>query len=726
MNRRLELKDYYALRFPSAPKVSPDGEWAAFSVAGSTRGKNETYSNLWLVKTDGGEHPHRLTRGEAGDRAPAWSPDGRHLAFLSTRPHEMGLSDEKDDDDDSREGEPGAQVWVLDMKRGGEPRQVTRRDEGVEAFDWSPDATQIVFSSRDPGAEESRYLESIRGVKKPKDRGPLVIGRTQHKHDVQGYLDDVRCHLFTADVRSRAVTRLTSGPCDEGAPQWSPDGSWILFASNRTGDADNNLRTDLWLVSPDGTRTARLTCGDVDARGGRWSPDSQEVIFVSNLEPENSYVLSHLMSVNLDDAVEVDSLADCVGDGFVSIGGVVPDEVDGDPISNARVYPVPEGRTPVRILTGGLDRPVVSEPVWGGDGRILFLAGDRGQTRLGVTTREGEARLVYPADRMVSLDRGFDARSGVCVVVIDGPREGKNLYAVSDDPGGEAIQLTHFNREIFADCFIADQKRVQFTNSDGDAVEGLVVLPPGFNAAEGEAPLIVSIHGGPMSYDSPGFRFDHQYWASLGYLVLMVNYRGSISYGERFCQSIQGDWGPREHDDILSGVRELLDRGWVDPDRLYCTGFSQGGIMTSWAVGHTDVFRAAASQHGMWDYVAAFGSDDCHLWWQDDLGVPWQNEEVYRRVSPASGVANIRTPLLITAGEKDWRCPLSQSEQMYVSLKKRGVDTELIIYQGERHAVSKPRQAIDRIRRICQWFARYGGPVLEDESARGYPSPGSV
>ena len=725
MNRRFELKDYYDLRFPSAPRVSPDGQWVAFSVAGSTRVKNETYSNLWLVQTNGSEPPHRLTRGETGDRAPAWSPDGRHLAFLSTRPHELDLSDDQGEDDDSRAEEPKTQVWVLDMKRGGEPRQVTRRDEGVEAFDWSPDSTRIVFSSRDPGAEESQYLKSIRGEKEPKDRGPLVIGRTQHKHDLLGYLDDVRCHLFVAEVQSRNVTRLTSGPCDEGSPQWSPDGRWILFASNRTGDADNNLRTDLWLVSPDGTRTARLTRGDVDARGARWSPDSQEVVFVSSLEPENSYVLSYLMSVSLDDALKVDSLSDCVGEGFASIGGVVPDEVDGDPIGNARVYPEPEGRTPVRILTEGLDRPVVSEPGWASDGRILFLAGDRGQTRLGVTTQEGEASLVYPTDRMVSLDRGFDACGGVCVVVIDGPREGKNLYAIPDDPGGEAIQLTNFNREIFAACSTADQQRIQFTNSDGGVVEGLVVLPPGFNAAAGEAPLIVSIHGGPMSYDSPGFRFDHQYWAGLGYLVLMVNYRGSISYGEQFCRSIQSDWGPREHDDILSGVRELLDRGWADPEGLYCTGFSQGGIMTNWAVGHTDVFRAAVSQHSMWDYVAAFGSDDCHLWWQDDLGVPWQNEAVYRRISPASGVANIRTPLLITAGEKDWRCPLNQSEQMYVSLKKRGVDTELVIYQGERHAVSKPRQAIDRIRRICEWFARYGGIALEDESARGYPSPDS-
>lgn len=162
----------------------------------------------------------------------------------------------------------------------------------------------------------------------------------------------------------------------------------------------------------------------------------------------------------------------------------------------------------------------------------------------------------------------------------------------------------------------------------------------------------------PVTWGRPIW-FDTQYLASQGYLVLLVNYRGSISYGERFCAVIRGDWGHREHDDVMSGVQAVLDRGWADPDLLYCTGFSQGGIMTNWAVGHTDIFRAAASEHGMWDYTAAYGTDDCHLWWQDDIGVPWQNEEKHRTMSPSSGLQNIRTPLLITAGEVDWRCPLS-------------------------------------------------------------------
>ncbi|MFO8059384.1 MAG: S9 family peptidase [Bacillota bacterium] len=721
MKRRFELRDYYALKFPSTPQVSPDGRWVAFSVQGSAKAANEHYHNLWLVKTDGSEPPHRLTRGRARDTGPAWSPDGRYLAFLSNRPPESELA-EKDAGEDERERK--AQVWVLDLERGGEPRQVTARDEGVEDFDWSPDSTQIAFSSRDPDEGQEKYLESIRGGEGGEDKGPLVIDRTQHKHDLVGYLDEVRVHLFTVEVRSREAVRLTSGPCDETCPRWSPDGRKILFLSNRTGDADNNSRVDLWTVSFDGGEAARLTFGDVGARQPRWSPDGQSAVFVSSLEPENAYALSHLMSVDVGQASPVDCLASCVGEGFASVGGVVPDQLR-DPVEGARVYPEPERRTPVRLLTEGLDRPVVAPPVHCADGSILFLAGDRGQTRLGVIPPGGRPRLVHPRDRMMSLGRSFDARGGVCVYVLDGPREGADLYAMPDDLEGEFVRLTGVNRELLDDRRTAGQERITCSNPEGDPVEGLVVLPPDFDPAGERAPLIVSIHGGPMAYDSPGFRFDHQYWAGLGYLVLMVNYRGSISYGEQFCRVIRGDWGPREHDDLLSAVRELLDRGWADPERLYCTGFSYGGIMTNWAVGHTDIFRAAVSQHGLWDYISCFGMDDCHLWWQDDMGVPWHSEEQYRKSSPASGVTGIRTPVLITAGDRDWRCAPSQGEQMYLALKKRGVDTRLVIYQGERHAVSRPKQAVDRIRRICGWFARYGGIHLQDDSAAGYPSPDS-
>lgn len=687
-SRPLRRADYYKLQSITEVALSPDGSRAVYTLRWQRQREDDAQTSLWIVATDGSSAPHRLTRGTGEESAPAFSPDGRRLAFLSKRPHEPEVAANLSKAETEREPKP--QVWVLDLEHGGEPRQVTAREEGVEAFAWSPDGRRIAVAARAPTEGERAYLKSI------KDKGPLVLRRTQHKHDAHGFLDEVRTHLFVIDSDSRGERQVTDGPCDETEPRWSPDGAWIAFLSNRTGDPDNNGRTDLWAASPKGDAFLRLTFGDVGARRPRWSPDGSQMAFVSSLEPENGYTLQHLMTVGVADAEKLAALP--VGDWR----GIVPDEVTGDPVAHGRVYPAPVRPTPKAILTEGLDLPVVGAPVWVDGDALQVPVGDRGQTVLLRCDGKGGRERVYPepGDRLCTLGP-TDAASGVTVAVVDRPETGGDLHRLG---GARLTDVNGWMRERQ----LARYEWVQLPGS-----EALVARPDG----AGPAPLLVAIHGGPMSYDSPGFRFDRQYWAGQGYVVLMVNYHGSISYGEAFCRSIQGDWGPREHADVMAGVDRLIELGWVDPQRLYCTGFSQGGIMTNWAVGHTDRFRAAVSEHGMWDYVAAYGTDDCHLWWQDDLGVPWQNEAAYRRISPSSGAAAIRTPLLITAGEHDWRCPLDQAELLYMTLKKRGVPTELVVYQDEHHAITKPKRAVDRLRRIARWLAAYGGQGLAAEDA---------
>lgn len=725
----VRLADLYEMRQITALTVSPDGSRAAYVMTVYRKKENDAQASLYLVHTGGGAPPHRLTRNATGESAPAFSPDGRYLAFLSTRPDEIEVAaanqPAEGQDGDTAE-KPRPQVWVLDLRLGGEPRQVTRRDQGVIDFSWSPDSRQVVFSSRDPSADQKKYLKALAD----KDKAPLVFRRTQHKHDQHGYLDDVRTHLFIAEVASRAERRLTDGPCDETEPRWSPDGGWIAFRSNRTGDADNNLRVDLWLIRPDASEARRLTHGDVNAFWPRWSPDSRHVAFVSWPEPENIYLNQQIMCVPAAASEPVADLTACVGEGFVSIGGIVPDRFDGDPAAHARVYPVPRRQTPAAVLTAHLDRSVTAPPAWLDNETLVAPAGDRGQTRLVRCTLDGAAGFVFPGpgDRQCNLAL-MDAAGGTVVFGINRAETGLDLHALpaaalapERAPDAAApVRLTAANAALLDQRTPGQPRWVQFPNSSGDTVEALVIAPPDWAPERGPAPLLAVIHGGPTAYDAPGFRFDDQYWAGQGYLLLKVNYRGSISYGAAFSQAIRGGWGPKEHDDLMSGVEHLVQLGWADPQRLFCTGFSYGGIMTNWAVGHTDRFRAAASEHGLWDYVSCFGTDDCQLWWQDDMGVPWQNPEQYRQSSPMSGAAAIRTPLLITAGEQDWRCPPTQGEQLYLALKKRGVPTELVIYQGEHHAISKPRRAIDRIRRISAWLARYGGQPLDDDSAEGYP-----
>ncbi|MBT9177169.1 MAG: Dipeptidyl-peptidase 5 [Firmicutes bacterium] len=718
MKSRIKLDDYYSLLTPSQQQVSLDGRYVAYVLQGFRKKENDRYQNLWLVETDGSSPPHRLTRGATKDSAPAWSPCGRYLAFISTRPHELEVASalaEAEANDERKKGgkggddKPRPQLWVLDMRYGGEPRQITWREEGIIEFDWSPCSKQIVFASRDPDEKQQAYLKSIRGKDKDGEKGPLVIDRMQHKHDEEGYLDDVKAHLFVVELESRQAMRLTDGPCKETEPRWSPDGQWIAFVSNRTGDADNNRRSDLWLINPSGDTARRLTHGDVNASWPRWSPDSRRLAFVTPLQPENAYVLRHLAVVDADTAELVGDLTVSVGQGWSAIGGVVPDVVQGGAAESARVYPIPLKRTPWTLLTKDLDRPVVGAPVWVNERELVVAVGDRGQTRLALASLDHPTRIVLPAlDRYSALAGHITHGGGQIAFIQSSPASAGELYTITLDalrkatPESNSLALTNHNTWI-AGRETARYERITYPSSDDAQIEALLVLPPNFDHRAGRAPLMVKIHGGPMAYDSPDFRFDTQYFAGQGYIILLVNYRGSTSYGEAFCESIRGDWGPREHDDLMRGVQAVIDQGYADESRLYCTGFSQGGIMTNWAIGHTDRFKAAVSEHGMWDYVAAFGTDDCHLWWQDDIGVPWQNEAQYRKMSPASGLMNIKTPLLITAGELDWRCPLSQAEQLYVSLKKRGVPTQLVIYQGERHAITAPKRAIDRIERILKW-----------------------
>ena len=707
----LQLSDIYRLVRIMELRLSADGRMAAFTAQTARRSKDDYALGLYVVPSDGSGPAHLLSRSATVERGLMFSPDGRYLGVIAGRPDELELAEAayKGEDAAKDDEEPKGQVWVYDLLRGGEPRQLTTFAEGVEGFTWSPDGRRIAVSVRVPTEAQVTYLKDVR-----KKKGPIVTTRAQHKLDGVGYLDDVRTHLFLVDVDDRAARQITDGPCDEKSPVWSPDGNWIMFASNRTGDADQSVRDDLWLVRPDGSEARRLTHGDLQASEPVFSPEGDEVAFVGVLEPENLSVLSHLLTVRVADAIPVADLKTEVGTGLEGAFGVVPDRFEGDPVANARRYPKPLSASPVRHWQVLEDRPVLHIYFTGRD-EIHAIVGDRGQNRLVRALRSGEVEIIAPGDRLLALDR-VDVAGGVRVAVLSRDNAPQEVYRLDPQP----VRLSTLNAKLASERRLATYQWVQFPGWHGEEVEALVTLPPDFRPGIDRAPLLAQIHGGPQDFDTPTFDIDNQYFASRGFIVVQPNYHGSTSYGEAFCTVIRGRWGPIEHQDLMAAVEHVIGLGWADPDRLYCTGFSYGGMMTNWAVGHTGRFRAVASEHGLYDYRSCFGEDDCHLWWQDDLGVPWQNAAGYEAASPASSVENMHTPMLITAGNEDWRCPLSQAEQLYLALKKRGVPTELVIYQGEHHTVSRPRRAIDRLRRIVGWLGRYGGPALDDQSAEGY------
>ncbi|WP_435157145.1 prolyl oligopeptidase family serine peptidase [Haladaptatus sp. DFWS20] len=673
MTQTFELDDFYDLTLASDIALSPDGDRLAFVASEFDRDEDERRTSLFVVPTDGSDDPYRLSRtSDAG--SPNWSPDGSKLGFLAGRDQDTALSvqDEDVDSDDADEAtgtdddEPKSQVWVFDLERGGDARQVIDREEGVREFDWGPNGDRLVVSARDPTEEQADYLEELR------DGGPVEIDRLQHRYDGKGFLDDVTTYLFVVDVATREERRLDDAygggsfePMSGLQPTWGSNR--IAFISNRTERPDDSGVMDVYTIDPDGTGLRRVTDSDLTASAPRWSPDGARLAFIGS------------DAVNWHIPTQV----------YVS-----DDSADGE----------------YRSVTDSLDRTVAhaNRVRWMDDESMLAPVGDEGSTRLVRCFADGSA----PEFTLESQDdywtiRTFDHVGDTVALLSTEPETVGDLYALDVDEleSGEPVRLTSLNDSFEESHAMPDCRRVVYENDSGDDVEGIAYLPADFDPADtSDLPLIVSIHGGPISYDAPEFKFEYAYWTDRGFVVFRLNYRGSSSYGREFSEVIRGDWGAREVEDVLAGVDHLVERGWVDIDRTFATGFSYGGITTGFLVTSTNRFAGAAAEHGIYDLRSCYGTDDAHKWWENDFGLPWENPEAYDSASSITDVGNVETPLLVTTGGDDWRCPPSQSEQLYVSVKKQGVPSKLVVYPDEHHNIGDPDRAVHRIEELTEWF----------------------
>lgn len=714
----IPLDDWYDLTRLSALALSPSGDRAAFVALEAAPEDDTTVSSLFLVPTDGSAAPRRLTRVEGGAGMPRFSPSGDRLAFVGTREPDVdrrvGETGASDDGDRTADDEPRSQVWLFDLNRGGDAEQVTDFEEGVEAFDWGPEGNRLVVAARDPTDEERASLEDRR------DGGPIETERLQHKIDGVGYLDTVDRYLFVVDLETGERDRLDDAKGggafnDSGGtalgfglkPRWGASGR-IAFLAYHGERPDDTMAQDLYTIAADGSDRRRLTDGDKTVRGAAWDEPGDRLAFYWT-DPEAL------------DRPAVLSIA-----------------TDGDDTE-----PLP--------VTDDLDRTVAwlrDAPVEWVDGSVYTLIGDRGLTRpirVDVTTTldgtdtsagkpatEGAPERVFPAqgDRACQW---FAASEATVVVGLSDPENGVDVHALDRtafDRGGEPHtvedgarcggpraataelrRLSALNDDLIDRHSIPTARRVTFgsgSESDGVDVDGVVYAPPSFDAEDPEPhPTVVWIHGGPFSYDEPVFSFAFAALASRGYLVFRPNYRGSSSRGADFSAALRGQWGTVDVDDIVAGVDELVDRGWTDPDRVFGAGFSYGGTAQAHIAAQTEIFAAAAPEHGIYDLRSAFGTSDTHVWWTNDFGLPWERPEAYDAASSITDVDDIETPFLVLGGEEDWRCPPGQAEQLYVSVRKRDVPANLVLYPGENHAVTDPDRAVHRLEELVEWYERF-------------------
>lgn len=665
----VDFEEYYDLVLVSDVELSPSGDRAAFVTEEFDEVDDERRLAVYTVPTDGQHEPHRLTRTSSAE-VPKWGPDGRRLAVLTDRSKDLTMQGESSKDGEEP-ADSGQQVWLFDLERGGDPRQVTDFDEGVQEYDWRPDGTGIVVVARDPTSEQRATLERRRN-----DNAPIETERLQHKFDGMGWLDNVRSYLFEVEIETRDTSRLDGchggpfEPTSEMCPSWSPDGERIAFFANRTEDPDDSSALDVYFAEPQTGTVTAVTESDVTAVRGAWSPEGSRYAFVAN-NPENWYEPARLYIVDID-----------------------------------------EMPTRPRCVSEELDRTFAKgAPIeWVDEQTIIGAVADQGRTRLVEFDANGTPpKRIFNDQRSDQTVTAMDIAGDTISIVLSCPDESPDVFAtdVANIDSESFLRLTETNAEQTDRWPSVACHRFSFESEDRD-VEALLYAPENFEPSENQQfSLVVSIHGGPIFYDQPEFNFEYIRWVSEGHAVLRVNYRGSTSYGQEFSESIAGDYGNKEPRDIVKGIRAAIERGWANPDEIYVTGFSYGGAQTAYILSQYDIATAGAAEHGVYDRESYFGTGDSHNRMERDFGLPWENPDTYRKISSINDVDGIDVPLLLTAGGEDWRCPASQSEQLFVSVKKQGVPARLVVYPNENHDIGDPSRAIHRLRELSKWFATH-------------------
>ncbi len=650
--RAVTVDDFAKIRGVGDPQRSPDGKWVAYTVSSIDVEKDKRDTDLWMASWDGNEQI-RLTSSPDGESAPRWSPDGRSLAFLASR----GTEEEK---------KSGAQVWLFD-RRGGEARKLTDFKGGVSDYAWSPDGKRLVIvsSDQDP-ADEPEKMEGWKRKTKP----PIVVDRFRFKADRAGYLKTPATHLWLFDVETARAEQLTSGPYDDGAPSWSPDGHRIAFVSDDRGpDSDRSPDPNVFVIDAKPGAEPKALTVFAGSDGGRpsWSPDGQWIAFLRGDEPRYSaYSLSKLA-----------------------------------------VVPAAGGET--RILTAALDRAVMGPVIWTPDGQsLIFLVDDDRTEYVGrMAFAGGPVENLTPGRRSVSgISLGSD---GAVTLLATTPTEITEAGVL--EPDGRLRKLTRQNDALLAELQLGITEDFTSKSKDGTVVNGLMVKPASYEAGK-RYPTLLRIHGGPNGQDGHSFSLDRELFAAGGYVVLAINYRGSSGRGAAFQRAIFGDWGRKEVMDLLGAVDRAVAMGVADPDRLGIGGWSYGGILTDYTIATDTRFKAAISGAGSALQLSMYGSDQYIRQYELEIGVPWKALDKWIRISfPFFKADRIKTPTLFMGGEKDFNVPIIGSEQMYQALKSLNVPTELVIYPGQFHGITTPSYVRDRFTRYLAWYDKYLKPA---------------
>lgn len=639
----------HCLRSVGDPTLAQDGSKVAYTYSWFEQDGLESFSRIMMLDLADGR-AQEFTQGQ-NDTAPRFAPGDGSLGFLRR-------------DEDGRR-----QVWVMGAS-GGEARRVTDMARGVIDFGWSPDSRQLVVCA-DVDSEPPNDVQD--SSKAPQVR---VVSRIRYRYDTLGWRGDAHFHLFVVSLDGGPVRQLTDGDWDDLAPVWSPDGDRIAFISGRRDDRDQRALNEAYVVPAAGGEAEKWSEGLTDVGALSWSPD---------------------------------------GGRLVAIGSDMP---EGMAFWQSWLYILEPEQSP-RRLTDDYVRPYLSFPAmgrpaelyWTDDERILFLGDTKGETYLLEVPAQGGRCRPSGGGGWQSTNLCLDKNAQAAVVLSTFPASPNELHYL-DLVSTFSEQLTYSNREYLEEHPPARMEKFFIQREDLE-IECRLWLPPDFDRAQ-RYPLVLDVHGGPNGAFYDSFNPAQQVMATSGYLVLAVNPRGSSTYGKEFMMAVLGDWGGEDYQDLMAAVDEVAARPYVDEDRLGVHGYSYGGFMASWIVGHTDRFKAAVVGAPCIDLYSMCGTSDIGVSFGESQwgGTLVDAAEELIKHSPIKYASDVNTPVLLLHGEADVRCPIAQSEEYFVALKRLGKEVEFVRFPDCSHLFPRmghPKMREEYLARTLGWFQRWLG-----------------
>ncbi|MGB8952111.1 MAG: S9 family peptidase [Candidatus Aminicenantales bacterium] len=652
--RPITFDDFIRLQRVSDPQISPDGKCIACVITKMDKEANKGNSDIWLVPISGGEM-RRLTSSLHADFNPRWSPCGKKIAFISTR-----------------SGTP--QIWMIDPT-GGEATQLTHISTGASGVAWSPDGKYLAYiSAVYPDCPDDNSNRKKAEAQKKSNVKAVIFTELLFRHWNE-WRDGTRSHLFIMPATGGKPVDLTPGNFDTppialgGYKDYvfSPDGKEIAFVRNIDPEFKLGLGTnnDLFVTPTGGAEIKPVTTNRANDNSPCYSPDGRYIAFKAMDRP----------------GFEADKYSLVLFDRRAQT---------------------------IRNLTEKLDYSV-EEILWSPDNKaIYFNAEEKGRTALfRISLGEAKIEKILDGHTFSALRLLPDGKKIIFLKqAMNLPSE---IYGF-DLETKDLTPLTGVNQALLSQIEMNPAEEFWFEGAAGDKVHGWLLKPPFFDASK-KYPLVMLIHGGPQGAwnDDFHYRWNAQMFASPGYVVAMINFHGSTGYGQKFTDSISGDWGGKPYLDIMQGLGYLHDRyDFIDMDRNAAAGASYGGYMINWIEGHANIFRCLVSHDGVFDLRSMYGGTE-ELWFPEwDLrGTPWTSPEQYTKWSPSSYVKNFKTPCLVIHGQNDFRVPLEQGLQLFTSLQRMKVPSKFLYFPDEDHFVQKPRNAELWWKTVLEWIETY-------------------